>query len=144
MDNERLGFRWSSGSNLVLVSAIPAPSPFFITFEPLPAVKQGSGFTVSTNFLLYDLEVPRNLCTTVITQNCVEKLRYEVPVTLNAIINEIQVSDTGTITVDLTEELIDPILVILLATFAIPVVGIIIQRARGRSSFIPARRALGT
>jgi len=144
LSNERLGFRWSSGNDLVLVSAITAPSPFFITFEQLPEVKQGSGFTVSTDFIVYDLEVPRNLCTNIITQNCVEKLRYEIPVTLNAIINEIQVSDTGTITVDLTEELIDPIIVILLATFAIPIVGVVIQRARGRSSFVPARRALGT
>jgi hypothetical protein len=143
LSNERLGFRWSSGNDLVLVSAIPSPSPFMIIFEQLPEVKQGSDAVVSTNFIRYDLEVPRNLCSTLITQNCVERLRYEVPVTLNAVINDIQVSDTGIITVDLTEELIDPILVIILATFAIPIVGVIIQRSRGRGSLEPARRATG-
>lgn len=139
LDGERLGFRWSSPDDIVIVSAVTAPSPFTITFEKLPVVKQGSPF-VSTNFILYQLEVPRQQCGMGITQNCVEKVRYEIPVTLNAVIDGVQVSNTGTITVDLTDELIDPILLILMATFSIPLIGVIIQRARGRPSIEAIRR----
>ena len=142
LDDQRLGFRWSTGDDLVIVSATPALSPFMFTFEQFPAVKQGSGAFVSTNFILYNLEVPRTECTDTISVNCVEKIRYEIPVTVNAIINGTQVSDTGSITVDLTEDEIDPILLIVLATLSIPIIGVIIQRSRGRSSVEPLRRVL--
>jgi len=142
LDDQRLGFRWSTGDDLVIVSATPALSPFMFTFEQFPVVKQGSGAFVSTNFILYNLEVPRLECTTTISVNCVEKIRYEIPVTVNAIINGTQVSDTGTITVDLTEDEIDPILLIILSLFAIPVIGVLVQRSRGRSSIEPLRRVI--
>jgi len=140
LDDERLGIRWSSGQDIVVVSAIPSPSPFLIIFEQLPTVKQGSGAVISTDFILYNLQVPITQCTNVIRMDCVERVRYEIPITVNAIINGTNVSDIGTITVDLVEELIDPILVLLLATFGIPIVGVLVQRARGRSSFIPAKK----
>jgi len=140
LDDQRLGFRWSTGDNLVIVSATPALSPFMFTFEQFPVVKQGSGAFVSTNFILYNLEVPRTECTDTISVNCVEKIRYEIPVTVNAIINGTQVSDTGTITVDLTEDEIDPILLIILSLFSIPFIAVIIQRSRGRSSVEAIRR----
>jgi len=142
LDDQRLGFRWSTGDNLVIVSATPALSPFMFTFEQFPVVKQGSGAFASTNFILYNLEVPRLECTATISVNCVEKIRYEIPVTVNAVINGTQVSDTGTITVDLTEDEIDPILLIILSLFFIPVIGVIIQRSRGRSSIEPLRRVI--
>jgi len=142
--SQRLGFRWSTSDDIVIVSVVPAESPFLLTFEKVPVLKRGSGAVISTDFVNYNLEVPRNECTVIITQNCVVKARYEIPVTINAIINDIQVSDTGTITVDLTDELIDPILLILMATFAIPLIGVVVQRARGRSASIPTiRRATG-
>lgn len=140
LDDERLGFRWSTGGDIVIVSATPALSPFMFTFEQFPVVRQGSGAFVSTNFILYNLEVPRTECGATITMNCVEKIRYEIPVTVNAIINGTQVSSTGTITVDLTEDAIDPILLIILSTLAIPIIGVIIQRSRGRSSVEAVRR----
>lgn len=142
LDNERLGFRWSTGDDLVVVSATPALSPFMFTFEQFPVVRQGSGAFVSTSFILYNLEVPRTECTVTISVNCVEKIRYEIPVTVNAIINGTQVSDTGTITVDLTEDEIDPILLIILSTAIIPFIAVIIQRSRGRSSVQPLRRLI--
>ncbi len=140
VQNERLGIRWSSGQDIVILSAIPATSPFQITFEAFPVAKQGSGAVISTDFLSYNLQVPSVQCSLQITTNCVEKVRYEIPVTINAVIGDSQVSDTGTITVDLVDEFLDPILLILLATFAIPIIGIIIQKSRGRSSSVPARR----
>ena len=140
LDSERLGIRWSSGQDIVVVSATPSSSPFLITFESLPAVKQGSGAVISTDFLLYNLQVPRNECTDVIRQNCVEKLRYEIPITVNAIINGTNVSDVGTITVDLVDEFLDPILVLLLATFGIPLFGVFVQRRRKRSVVEAIRR----
>jgi len=142
LDDQRLGFRWSTGDDLVIVSATPALSPFMFTFEQFPVVKQGSGAFVSTNFILYNLEVPRLECSDTISVNCVEKIRYEIPVTVNAVINGTQVSDTGTITVDLTEDEIDPILLIILSLFAIPVIGVIIQRSRGRSTVEPLKRVI--
>jgi len=140
VQNERLGIRWSSGQDIVILSAIPATSPFQITFEAFPVAKQGSGAVISTDFLSYNLQVPSVQCSLQITTNCVEKVRYEIPVTINAVIGDSQVSDTGTITVDLVDEFLDPILLILLATFAIPIIGIIIQKSRGRKSSVPARR----
>jgi len=141
LDDERLGIRWSNSDDIVVVSVIPSPSPFLLTFEQLPAIKRGSGTGLgSTNFLTYNLEIPRNECTILITQDCVQKVRYEIPVTVNAVIDGIQVSDTGTITVDLTEELIDPILLILLATFSIPLIAGIVQRSKGRPDAIEAIR----
>ena len=137
LDNERLGIRWSSGQDIVVVSAVPALSPFLITFEQLPAVKQGSGAVISTDFLIYNLQVPRNPCVGVVTMDCVEKLRYEVPVVVNAIINGTNVSDTGIITVDLVDELLDPILLLILATFGIPLIGVFVQRRRGRKAVPP-------
>jgi len=142
LDDERLGFRWSTGDDLVVVSATPALSPFMFTFEQFPVVRQGSGAFVSTSFILYNLEIPRTECTVTISVNCVEKIRYEIPVTVNAIINGTQVSDTGTITVDLTEDEIDPILLIILSTMAIPIIAVIIQRSRGRSTVEPLRRVI--
>jgi len=144
LENQRLGIRWSSGQDIVVVSARPAESPFLISFEQLPAVKQGSGAVISTDFLLYNLQVPRNECGIMVTMDCVEKLRYEVPVTVEAIINGTNVSDVGTITVDLVDELIDPILLILIATFSIPLIGVFVQRARGRRSTPPVSNLLKT
>ncbi len=137
LQNERLGIRWSSGQDIVVVSAIPAVSPFQITFEQFPVIKQGSGAVVSTDFLVYNLQVPINECTNVIRSNCALKVRYEVPITVNAILNGTNVSDVGTITVDLREGEIDPILLIILATFSIPIIGAIVQRQRGRSAQVP-------
>ena len=137
LSNERLGIRWSSGQDIVVVSAVPALSPFLITFEQLPAVKQGSGAVISTDFLLYNLQVPRNACVAEVTMDCVEKLRYEVPVVVNAIINGTNVSDVGTITVDLVDEFLDPILLLILATFGIPLIGVFVQRRRGRKAVPP-------
>ena len=144
LQNERLGIRWSSGQDIVVVSATPSPSPFLITFEQFPVVKQGSGAVISTDFLLYNLQVPRNQCTDVIRENCVLNVRYEIPITVNAIINNTNVSDVGTITVDLVDELIDPILLILIATFSIPLIGVFVQRARGRNSSVPIRRIVAS
>ena len=79
-------------------------------------------------------------CGDVIQTNCVERARYEIPVDVNAIINGTQVSDTGTITVDFTEDALDPVLMILLATFGIPLVAVAVQKVRGRSTSIPVRR----
>ena len=142
LQNERLGIRWSSGQDIVVVSASPAVSPFQITFEQFPVVKQGSGAVVSTDFLVYNLQVPRNECTDVIRSNCALKVRYEVPITVNAILNGTSVSDTGTITVDLREGEIDPILLIILATFGIPIIGAIVQRGRKRSTQVPIGRLI--
>lgn len=142
LDDQRLGFRWSTGDDLIIVSATPALSPFMFTFEQFPVVRQGSGAFVSTSFILYNLEVPRTECTVTISVNCVEKIRYEIPVTVNAIINGTQVSDTGTITVDLTEDQIDPILLIILSTAVIPFIAVIIQRSRGRSTIQPLKRVI--
>jgi len=144
LDNERLGIRWSSGQDIVIVSVIPSPSPFLITFEQLPAVKQGSGAVISTDFILYNLQVPRSECVGEATMDCVQKVRYEVPVTVNAVINGTNVQDIGTITVDLVDEFIDPILVLILATFGIPLAGVFIQRSRGRSGTPPVRDVFKT
>ena len=143
LDNERLGLRWSTGDDIVVVSATTATSPFLFSFEQFPVIKQGSNAVVSTNFLLYNLEIPRNECTNVITTNCTQKVRYEVPVTVNAVIDGVQVSSTGTITVDLREGEIDPILLIILATFGIPIIGAIVQRSRNRGTIEPLRRIVG-
>jgi hypothetical protein len=134
LDDERLGIRWSSGQDIIIVSAVPSPSPFLITFEALPAIKQGSGAVVSTDFLLYNLQVPRLECGNQITQNCVQKVRYEIPVIVTAMIANKTVIDTGNITVDLVDDLIDPILVLLLATFGIPLVAGLVQRSRGKKN----------
>jgi len=142
LQNERLGIRWSSGQDIVVVGAVPAVSPFLITFEQFPVVKQGSGAVVSTDFLMYNLQVPRNECTDVVRSNCALKVRYEVPITVNAILNGTNVSDTGTITVDLREGEIDPILLIILATFGIPIIGGIVQRSRKRSTQVPIGRLI--
>jgi len=143
VQNERLGIRWSSGQDILILDAIPSPSPFQITFEQFPTVKQGSGAVISTDFIRYNLQVPNVLCTNSITTGCVNPVRYEIPVVINGVIGDSQVSNTGNITVDLREDVIDPILLLLLASFGIPIIGIIIQRARGRSARIPARRVVG-
>ncbi len=140
LDNERLGIRWSSGQDIVVVSASPAPSPFIFTFEQLPVIKRGSGAVVSTDFIVYNLNIPRNQCVDVVSIDCVEKVRYEVPITVNAVLNGTNVSDVGTVTVDLREGQIDPILLIILATFGIPIIGAIVQRSRGRSAQVPLRK----
>jgi len=140
LPDQRLGIRWSSGQNIVVVSATPASSPFMITFEQFPTIKQGSGAVLSTDFLVYNLQVPTLECGGVITQNCVDKARYEIPVTVNAVLNGTNVSDVGTITIDLTDDILDPVLLIILAVFFIPLIGAIVQRARGRSASIPIRR----
>jgi Fe-S cluster assembly iron-binding protein IscA len=144
LDDERLGIRWSSGQDIVVVSAVPSPSPFLITFEQLPAIKQGSGAVVSTDFLLYNLQVPRLECGGEISQNCVQKLRYEIPVTVTIVLANQTITDTGNITVDLVDDLIDPILVLLLATFGIPLVAGLVQSARGKKNQTQAiRRTFG-
>jgi len=140
--NERLGLRWSTGDDIIITSATPSSSPFLITFERFPLVKQGSGAFVSTDFLTYILQVPRDECTVEVTSDCVQKVRYEIPVTVNAIINGTNVSDTGTITDDLTEDPIDPVLLIILATLTIPIIGGIIQSIRGKSTVEPIRRII--
>jgi len=137
--NERLGIRWTTGDDIVITSVTPASSPFLITFEKLPVIKQGSGLFASTNFLTYNLLVQRNECSAEITMNCVQKLRYEIPVTVNALINGTNVSDIGTITVDLTEDEIDIILVLILATFGVPLIAGLVQRSRGRSGIPPVK-----
>jgi len=140
LKNERLGIRWSSGQDIVIVSATPALSPFSLTFEQFPVIKRGSGAVISTDFILYDLQVPRNECTTELITNCVEKIRYEIPITVNAVLNGTNVSDRGTITINLTEDPIDVILLILLSTLSIPLVAGIVQRSRGRSGVIQTVR----
>jgi len=142
LQNERLGIRWSSGQNIVIVSTTPALSPFSFTFEQFPVIKRGSGAVISTDFILYDLQVPRNECTRELTRNCVEKIRYEIPITVNAVLNGTNVSDRGTITINLVEDEIDPILLIILSTLAIPVVAGLVQRRRGRGTIQPLRRVV--
>jgi len=144
LDDERLGIRWSSGQDIVVVSAVPSASPFLITFESLPTIKQGSGAVVSTDFLVYNLQVPRLECGGEITQNCVQKVRYDIPVTVTIILANQTISDTGTITVDLVDDIIDPILVLLLATFGIPLFAGLVQRAKGKKNQAQAiRRTFG-
>ncbi len=140
LQDQRLGIRWSSGQDIVVVSATPSASPFTFTFEQFPVVKQGSGAVISTDFISYNIQVPSNQCEIEVTTNCAERLRYEIPITVNAIINGSQVSDDGTITVDLVDELLDPILVLLLATFGIPLIGVFVQRSRKRSVVQAIRR----
>lgn len=138
--NERLGIRWSSGQDMTITSATPALSPFTVTFETFPSVKRGSGAVISTDFILYNIGVPNRNCTIQIRSDCVEKVRYEIPVTVNGIVNGVQVSDTGTITIDLSEGTFDPILLLILSMFFIPAGGVAIQKLRGRSGNIPLRR----
>lgn len=140
LDRERLGIRWSSGMDIVIVSATIEPSPFTFTFEDFPAIKRGSGAVISTDFIQYDLNIPRNLCSETITANCVEKIRYEVPITVNAVINATAVSDRGSITIDLTEDPIDIIILIILSTLSITVVAGLVLRSRGRSGVIQTVR----
>ncbi len=142
--NERLGIRWSSGQDMVVTSAIPASSPFTITFETFPAVKRGSGAVISTDFVLYNIGVPNRNCTTQIRSDCVEKVRYEIPVTINGIVGGLEVTDTGTITIDLSEGTFDPILLLILSMFFIPLAGVMLQRSRGRSARIPVRRIVSS
>lgn len=142
LDSERLGIKWSSGQDIIITSAFPAQSPFLITFEQFPVVKQGSGAVVSTNFLVYNLQVPKTECETGESLDCVQKVRYEIPVTINAILNGTSVSDVGTITISLVDEALDPVLLFFLALIGIPLVGIFIQKARGRSGSIPLRQAI--
>jgi len=127
---------------MTITSATPASSPFTITFETFPAVKRGSGAVISTDFVLYNIGVPNRNCTTQIRSDCVEKVRYEIPVTINGIVNGVQVSDTGTITIDLSEGTFDPILLLILSMFFIPLAGVGIQKLRGRSTSIPTRRII--
>jgi len=70
LPNERLGLRWSTGQDIVIVSAEPAPSPFLINFEQFPVIKRGSGAVVSTSFLNYNLSVPTLECGEVIDWIC--------------------------------------------------------------------------
>lgn len=142
LDNERLGLRWSTGDDIVIVDITPSASPFLFSFEQLPVVKQGSGAFVSTDFLTYDLDVPRTACGDVITFDCVNRIRYEVPITVQAVIDGIGVQDTGTITVDLTEDDIDIILLLVIVTGLVPVVAILIQRARGKKIPLTTTRRL--
>lgn len=142
LQNQELGIRWSSGDDIVIVSATPATSPFTFTFEQFPVIKRGSGSFVSDSFILYNLEVPRNQCSAVLTENCVEKIRYEVPITVNAIINKTAVSDTGSITIDLTKGAIDPIVVIMVALTGITVLGAILHKRGGGNLSVPVRRVV--
>jgi len=143
LQNQKLGIRWSNGDDIVIVSATPANSPFLFTFEQFPITKRGSGSFVSENFIEYDVQVPRNLCSPIATQNCVEMIRYDIPITVNAIINKTQVSDTGSIIVDLTQEAIDPIMIILVTTTGIAIVGMILHKSAGGNLAIPVRRVIG-
>ncbi len=102
-----------------------------------------TGAVISTDFILYKISVPNVECTTQITNQCVQKVRYEIPVTVNGIVGGQEVSDVGTITVDLTEGTFDPILLLILSMFFIPLAGILFQRSRGRSARVPVSKLLG-
>ncbi len=142
LGNERLGIRWSSGQDMIVTSAVPASSPFLITFEQFPSVKRGSGAVISTDFILYNIGVPNIECTTQVTSQCVQKVRYEIPITVNGIVAGQEVSDVGNITVDLSEGTFDPILLLILSMFFIPLAGILFQRSRGRSARVPVNKLL--
>ena len=139
-ENERLGFRWSTGQDIIIISVIPSPSPFAFTFEQVPVIKQGSQAVISTDFLVYDLQVPRQECSTEVTTNCVQKVRYEIPIQVTAIIANSTITDTGTITVDLVDDLIDPIVIILLAIIGIPLLGGLILMTRSKPAVTTIRR----
>lgn len=129
--NEQLGIRWSTGDDIIIASVVPAQSPFDFTFEQLPVIKDGSGSAISENGISYNLQVPTEECDVAFGFDCVEKIRYSIPVTVNAIINGTEVDATGTILVDLTEEELNPILVILFGLLSIPIVAGVIWKTRG-------------
>lgn len=131
LSNEQLGIRWSTGDDIIIASVVPAQSPFTFTFEQLPVIKEGSKSAISENGISYNLQVPNKECEVEFGFDCVEKIRYSVPVTVNAIINGTDVSATGTILVDLTEEELNPILILLFGLLAIPIIASIIWKTRG-------------
>lgn len=143
VQSQALPIRWSSGDDIVVTEIDDAVSPFLFTFESVPSKKSGSGGVISNNNVIYSVEVPRNECSTLITSNCVEKLRYEVPITVNAVINNTAVTATGSITIDLTEEGIDPIVVILASLASIPIVAGIIWSIRGGNNPTKVRDLTG-
>jgi hypothetical protein len=114
-------------------------SPFEFTFESVPTLKLGGQSItdtvgISENSLTYNLDVPDTVCTVEFGFDCVEKIRYSVPITVNALINGTDIEATGVILVDLTEEQINPIILILMGTVAIPVIAGIVHHARGGSN----------
>jgi len=131
LSDQSLGIQWTSGDDIIVTSIRPAMSPFEFTFEGVPNIKIGSGSAISENSLMYNLDVPDTECTVEFGFDCVEKIRYSVPITVNALINGTDVEATGIILVDLTEDQINPIILILLGTIAIPVIAGILHKMRG-------------
>jgi len=134
LSDQSLGIQWTTGDDIIVSSIRPAMSPFDFIFEEVPVIKVGSGSALSENSVIYNLDVPDTECTVDFAFDCVEKIRYSVPVTVNAIINGTDVEATGTILVDLTEDQINPIILILLGTIAIPIIAGVVHHARGGSN----------
>ncbi len=131
LSNERLGIRWSTGDDIVITSITPASSPFTFTFELIPVIKEGSGFAISENALTYNLQIPDKKCDLEFSFDCVDTIRYSVPVTVHALINGTDAFNVGNILVDLTEDELNPILIILFFTILIPIVAGIIWKLKG-------------
>ncbi len=132
LQNEQLGIRWSNGDDIVITEVLVSPSPFTFTFETLPVIKVGSDIAISESAIAYNLSVPTQKCPeNNFSFDCVSDIRYSIPVTVNAVIQSVQVSAEGTIIVDLSEEDIDPILLILFFTILIPIVAGIIWKLKG-------------
>ncbi len=131
LSDQSLGIQWTSGDDIIISSIRPAMSPFDFTFESVPNIKVGSGSAFSENSLIYNLDVPDVECSVEFSFDCVEKIRYSVPITVSAIINGTNVEATGNILVDLTEDQINPIILILLGTIAIPIIAGVVHHARG-------------
>ncbi len=132
LSNEQLGIRWSNGDDIVITEVLVSPSPFTFTFETLPVIKEGSDIAISENAIVYNLSVPSEACPeNNFSFDCVSDIRYSIPVTVNAVIQGVQVSAEGTIIVDLSEDELDIILIILFFTIAIPIVAGVIWKARG-------------
>ena len=134
LSDQSLGLQWTSGDDIIVSGVTSASSPFDFTFEAVPNIKTGSGSAISENSLTYNLDVPDTICSVEFGFDCVEKIRYSVPITVNAIINGTDVEATGIVLVDLTEDQINPLILILMGTVAIPIVAGFIHHARGGSN----------
>ena len=105
-----------------------SPSPFDFNFENFPALKSGSGL-LSTNNVGYGVTIPKS-CNGVVTNDCVQLLRYEIPTNVGGIINGTIVNDDTSIIIDLRDEEFDVTMLLLLLLLLIPILGLLVKRRK--------------
>lgn len=99
---DQLSIQWNTEKDLQINEVIVSESPFIIQFEPTPLIIKGDPNTQSQGKLSYTIQVPPNLCSKTITQNCIEPKKYRIPIEVSTYHGAILIHKTSEIDIDLS------------------------------------------